>query len=104
MQIINTEVGQVISSLGHAVLRVKFCGAGGNSVTVEMAAVANCDAPIERARAILVQTATFESAVNEYDALSKGNFDEVEAVSANSEHSGIYFFEYRDGQGSRQLP
>lgn len=106
MQIIRTEVTPAITPSGHSVLRVKFCGEGGDCVTVDMAAVANGEdgAAVERAKAILVQTATFDSAVNEYDALSNGNFDEVAVVSANSEHGGVYFFEYRDGQGGRLPP
>lgn len=58
----------------------------------------NDAAAIERAKAILVQTATFDSAANEYDARSNGNFDEVAIASANDENGGLYIFEYRDGR------
>ena len=106
MQIIRTEVLQATAPSGHPVLRVQFCGEGGDCVIVDMAAVeaGNDAAAIERAKAILVQTATFDSAANEYDARSNGNFDEVAIASANDENGGIYIFEYRDGEGSRQVP
>lgn len=54
--------------------------------------------------AILVQTATFGLAANDYDARSNGNFDEVSVTSASDESGDVYIFEYRDGQGSRRIP
>jgi hypothetical protein len=106
MQILRTEVNQVITPTGEAILRVIFCGEGGDCVTVDMASVeaGNDDAAIDRARGILVQTATFELAANDYDARSNGNFDEVAVAPANEESGGVYFFEYRDGNGGRQVP
>jgi hypothetical protein len=106
MQILRTEVNQVITPTGEAILRVIFCGEGGDCVTVDMASVeaGNDDAAIDRARGILVQTATFELAANDYDARSNGNFDEVAVAAANEESGGVYFFEYRDGNGGRQVP
>ena len=107
MQIIRTEVAQTTVPAGHRVVRVQFCGEGGDCVTVDMAAATHTDeaAAIERAKAILVQTATFDSAENEYDARSNGNFDEVVATSAHDGDGGcVYIFEYRDGDGSRQMP
>jgi hypothetical protein len=85
---------------------VIFCGEGGDCVTVDMASVeaGNDDAAIDRARGMLVQTATFELAANDYDARSNGNFDEVAVAAANEKSGGIYFFEYRDGNGGRQVP
>ncbi|MGO4833752.1 hypothetical protein AB4144_15920 [Rhizobiaceae sp. 2RAB30] len=60
---------------------------------------------MERARAILVQTATFGLAANDYDAVSNGNFDEVAAAAvSDGEGHGVYVFEYRDGESSRQIP
>ena len=106
MQIIQTEVAQATSLSGHPILRVRFCGEGGDCITVDMAAVeAGGDATaVERAKAILVQAATFNSAKNEYDARSNGNFDEISVVSASDENGDVYIFEYRDGEASRQVP
>lgn len=85
---------------------VQFCGEGGDCVIVDMATVeqGNDAEAINRAKSILVQTATFDSAVNDYDARSNGNFDEVDVASASDENGGIYIFEYRDGAASRQVP
>ena len=43
-------------------------------------------------------------AANDYDARSNGNFDEVDVLAANGENGAVYIFEYRDGDGSRQVP
>jgi hypothetical protein len=106
MQILRIEVNQATTPTGEAILRVMFCGEGGDCVTVDMANVeaGNDDAAVDRARGILVQTATFELAANDYDARSNGNFDEVAVTAANEENGGVYFFEYRDGEGGRQVP
>ena len=75
-------------------------------MTVDMASIeaGNDDAALDRARAILVQTATFGLAANDYDARSNGNFDEVAVTAAKDGNGGVYIFEYRDGEGSRQVP
>ncbi|TDR30650.1 DUF6894 family protein [Aquamicrobium defluvii] len=107
MQFLRTDVAPATAPTGEPVLRVTFCGEGGDCVTVDMARVdmGNDEAAaVKRARAILVQTATFGMAVNEYDANSNGNFDEVNVIAANDENGGVYIFEYRDGEGSRQVP
>jgi hypothetical protein len=106
MQIIRTEVAVATALSGEPILRVLFCGEGGDCVTVDMASVeaGSDDAALERARAILVQTATFGVAANDYEAESNGNFDEVAVTAANDEYGGLYIFEYRDGKGSRQVP
>lgn len=106
MQILRTVVAQAMAPSGQPILRVQFCGEGGDCVTVDMAAVehGNQAVAIERAKAILVQTATFNSATNDYDARSNGNFDEVAVASASDENGGLYIFEYRDGDASRQVP
>jgi hypothetical protein len=106
MQILRIEVNQATTPTGEAILRVMFCGEGGDCVTVDMANVeaGNDDAAVDRARGILVQTATFELAANDYDARSNGNFVEVAVTAANEENGGVYFFEYRDGEGGRQVP
>lgn len=106
MQIIRTEVAQTTAQNGEPILRVLFCGEGGDCVTVDMAKVepGTDEAALDRARAILVQTATFGLAVNDYDARSNGNFDEVDVTEAGNEDGKVYIFEYRDGEGSRQVP
>ena len=105
MQILPIEVNQATTPTGEAILRVMFCGEGGDCVTVDMANVeaGNDDAAVDRARGILVQTATFELAANDYDARSNGNFDEVAVTAANEENGGVYFFEYRDGEGAAKF-
>ena len=89
MQIVRTDVSRATASTGEPVLRVLFCGEGGDCVTVDMASIeaGNDDAALDRARAILVQTATFGLAANDYDARSNGNFDEV-AVTTVSDGNG----------------
>lgn len=106
MQIVRTEIDRVSASTGEPVLRVRFCGEGGDCVTVDMAKTGSGDdeAALDRAKAILVQTATFDLAANDYDAVSNGNFDEVAVTAANDERDAVYIFEYRDGEGSRQVP
>lgn len=107
MEIIRTEVAPATAPTGEAILRVLFCGEGGDCVTVDMAKVeaGNDGAALDRARAILVQTATFGLAANDYDARSNGNFDEVAVTAANDENGGVdIIFEYRDGEASRQVP
>lgn len=59
---------------------------------------------LTRAKAILVQTATFGLAANNYDASSNGNFDEVAVTSASDSNGKVYIFEYRDGENSRRIP
>jgi hypothetical protein len=106
MQIIRTEVAQATAPTGEPILCVLFCGEGGDCVTVEMANVeaGTPDAALDRARAILIETATFDLAVNDYDARSNGNFDEVAVTVVNDENGRCYIFEYRDAEGSRQVP
>lgn len=105
MQFVRTDVAPATAPTGESVLRVTFCGEGGDCVTVDMAGVdLGNEEAVERARAILVQTATFGMAVNEYDANSNGNFAEVDVIAANDANGAVYIFEYRDGEGSRQVP
>lgn len=106
MEITRTEVTTATGSSGQQVLRVRFCGEGGDCVTVDMAAVDHSgdDAALTRAKAILIQTATFDSSLNEYDARSNGNFDELQMVSAEAAGTGVYVFEYRDGEAERRTP
>lgn len=105
MQIVRTEVVNATALNGHAILRVMFCGEGSECVTVDMANVdGDSEAALNRAKAILVQTATFGIAANDYDAKSNGNFDEVAATSASDGESDMYVFECRDGGTSRRIP
>lgn len=106
MQIVRTDVSQATAQTGEPILRVLFCGEGGECVTVDMAVtdMENDEAAVERARAILVQTATFGVAENEYDAVSNGNFDEIAITEASDANAGVYIIEYRDGEGARQAP
>ena len=105
MQIVRTEVVNATALDGQAVLRVVFCGEGNECVTVDMANLAGQeDAPVARARAILVQTATFGLAANDYDATSNGNFDELAVTSLDAAAGDVYVFEYRDGGTSRLIP
>ncbi len=106
MQIVRTDVSQATAQTGEPILRVLFCGEGGECVTVDMAVtdMENDEAAVERARAILVQTATFGVAENEYDAVSNGNFDEIAITEASDANAGVYIIEYRDGEGAQQAP
>ncbi|MER8744677.1 hypothetical protein NKH54_16515 [Mesorhizobium sp. M1004] len=106
MQVVRTEVVNARAPDGQSVRRVIFCGEGGDCVTVDMANVGIQaeDDVLARAKAILVQTATFDLAANEYDASSNGNFDQVEITSASDGAGDVYVFEYRDGETSRRIP
>ena len=88
MRIVRTQVGQATAaSSGEPILRVQFCGEGGECVRVDMAdpdRIAKENA-LNLAKAILVQTATFNLAANDYDAQSNGNFDEVLSPASKRE-------------------
>lgn len=75
-------------------------------MTVDMASVkaAGDRDIIDRAKAILVQTAKFDLAQNEYDAVSNGNYDEVVITAAYDQEGDVYLFEYRDGESPRSIP
>lgn len=63
MQIVGTNIGPAAASSGLPLIQVVFEGEGGESVTVEMARGEDVDGAlgaIDRAKALLVQTATFE--------------------------------------------
>lgn len=76
MQLMRTEVEATTSPTGDLIQLVRFCGEGGECVTVEMApregSAYNEAAALDRARASLVQTAAFDVASNVYDAESNG--------------------------------
>jgi hypothetical protein len=106
MRIVHTQVGQASASSGERILRVQFCGEGGECVRVDMAdpdRIAKENA-MNRAKAILVQTAIFNLATNDYDAQSNGNFDELAVASVQEGENKTYIFEYRDGEGIRRVP
>jgi len=63
MQIVGINIGPAAASSGLPLIRVVFEGEGGESVTVEMARGEDVDGAlgaIDRAKALLVQTSTFE--------------------------------------------
>ena len=104
MQIVRTEISRPAD--GRTVFEVLFCGDGDECVSVRVAGqqFEADEAILARARTLLVQTASFGLAANEYDAESNGNFDEVAVTAAQSEEGAVYVFECRDGEGSRLLP
>ncbi|MER9405280.1 hypothetical protein NKI36_14640 [Mesorhizobium caraganae] len=106
MQVVRTEVVNAKAPDGQSIRRVIFCGEGGDCVTVDMANVGIQaeDEVLARAKEILIQTATFGLAANEYDASSNGNFDEVAMTSASDGAGGVYVFECRDGETTRRIP
>ncbi|BAV51009.1 hypothetical protein MesoLj113a_64710 [Mesorhizobium sp. 113-1-2] len=105
MEIVRTQVLNATAPNGQAILRVLFCGQGNECVTVDMANVeGDEEIVLVRAKAILVQTATFGLASNDYDGTSNGNFDEVSVTSVKEAAGDVYVFDYRDGETSRRIP
>ena len=101
MQIVGINIGPAAASSGLPLIRVVFEGEGGESVAVEMARGEDADGAlgaIDRAKALLVQAATFEIPVERKDA-SDTKLDDVHTGEGN-----IYTFEYRDGNHVRQVP
>lgn len=94
MQIVRTEVSQATTPAGESVLRVLFCGEGGDCVTVDMAntEAGNGEAATIGRAPCWFQTATFRVAANDYDARSNGNFDEVDVTAANDENGAAFIF------------
>ena len=103
MQIVGINIGPAAAPSGLPLVRVVFEGEGGESVAVEMARGADADGAlgaIDRAKALLVQTATFEMPVD-------GNGVSDGSAERDDDHLGetnIYTFEYRDGDQARQVP
>jgi hypothetical protein len=106
MQLLRTDIRHAIAPTGEPVLRVIFCGEGGDCVTVDMATVeaGGERGIIDRAKAILVQTATFDLAQNKYDAASNGDYDEVAVTAAHDHYGDVYLFEYRGGEFRTHVP
>ena len=105
MEIVHTEVLNTTALNGQGILRVVFSGEGCECVTVDMANLEGSEEIVlSRAKAILVQTATFGLAANAYDATSNGNFDEVAVTSVSDSAGDMYIFDYRDGATSQRIP
>ena len=106
MSKVSAEILRTTTPSGQSITRVLFCREAGICVTVDMEDSMDADenALMERARSILVETATFSLAQNEYDAESNGNPDVVTMTSARSGTQELYIFEYRDGDGVREVP
>jgi len=104
MHIVRTEVAQATAPNGEPIMRVLFRGEGGECVTVDMASSDGAADAMTRAKAILIQTASFPLAANEYEVQSGGNFDEVAVTSAFDQRGDVYMFEYRDGEAGRLRP
>ncbi|MER9188316.1 hypothetical protein [Mesorhizobium australicum] len=80
-----------------------FEGEGGESISVEMSRGDDADGAlgaIDRAKALLVQTATFEMPVDKNNGPNKP----PESDNVRARESNIYTFEYRDGEQARQVP
>jgi hypothetical protein len=76
MQLLNTNVAHEENAC-----TVEFIGEGGEVVSVRLELDArglDDETAIDRAKVMMVQLTTFDDrpAVNEYDALSNGNFDQ----------------------------
>lgn len=103
MQIVGINIGPAAASSGLPLIRVVFEGEGGESIAVEMARGEDADdalGAIDRAKALLVQTAAFEMPVERKDVSdSSAKLDDVQTREGN-----IYIFEYRDGDQARQVP
>ncbi|TRC98311.1 hypothetical protein FJV76_13395 [Mesorhizobium sp. WSM4303] len=98
LQIVGINIGPAAAPSGPPLVRVVF--EGGESVAVEMARGEDADGAlgaIDRAKALLVQTAAFEMRVNG-DDMSSAESDDV-----HSGESRVYTFEYRDGEQARQV-
>ncbi|ESZ38552.1 hypothetical protein X731_28955 [Mesorhizobium sp. L2C054A000] len=103
MHIVGINIGQAAAPSGLPLVRVVFEGQGGESIAVEMARGDDADGAlgaIDRAKALLVQTATFEMPVDRI-----GGFNRTpESGNVRGRQSNVYTFEYRDGDQSRQVP
>ena len=103
MQIVGVNIGPVARPSGPPLVRVVFESEGGESVAVEMVRGEDADGAlgaIDRARALLLQAATFKMPYDRKDASnnSPGLGD------GRAQESNIYTFEYRDGDNARQVP
>lgn len=108
MEVVGVHVARAVAPNGATVIRVVFDGKDGASVIVNLASTVHTeDDPkaIERAKHVLIETARYKTALNDYDAQSNGNFDEIStAAISDDDDDQIYIYEYRDGEGSTQTP
>lgn len=102
MQIVGINIGPAVNPAGQPLVRVVFEGEGGESISVQMARGDDADGAlgaIDRAKALLVQTATFEMPVDKNNGPNKP----PESDNVRARESNIYTFEYRDGEQARQV-
>lgn len=96
MQIVGTKVSQATAATGEQIVRLVFQGEGGERIAVDMASGDRTDDTeqdvLERARVMLVQTATFGIG-------KRSSYDGASVPSAPV--SETFVFEYREGDGSR---
>jgi hypothetical protein len=101
MQIVRTEVAGTIIGNGEPATRVTFRGEGGESVVVETAGERGDDeTAIEKAKAILIQTAVFGNPERTADD-NRNRFSKVEQEKGEGQW---FVFEYRDGDTDRRVP
>ena len=103
MQIVGINIGPATTRAAQPLVRVVFEGEGGESIAVEMARGDDADGAlgaIDRAKALLVQTANFEMPVDRNHGLNRA----PESDGVRARESNIYTFEYRDGDQARQVP
>lgn len=108
MEVVGVHVARAVAPNGDTVIRVVLDGKDGASVVVDLANTVHPeDDPkaIERAKNVLIEAARYKSALNDYDAQSNGNFDEISiAEISDGNEDQMYIYEYRDGAGSTQTP
>jgi hypothetical protein len=101
MQIIRTEVIDATAGDGKPATRVVFRGEGGDSVVVETTGEqGDRETAIEKAKAILLQTAAFGDPDRE---ANNGN-SPLEPTERRHRGGQWFVFEYRDGDSSRRVP
>ncbi|MGN6535629.1 MAG: DUF6894 family protein [Mesorhizobium sp.] len=100
MQIVRTEVERATAGNGKPTTRVTFRGQGGDSVVVETSGERPDDeTAIEKAKALLLQTAVF----GDPDRQADGN-STLGPVERQDKDGEWFVFEYRDGDTSRRVP
>ncbi|MGN6304808.1 MAG: DUF6894 family protein [Mesorhizobium sp.] len=101
MQIVRTEVERAPAGNGEPATRVTFRGEGGDSVVVETSGERPDDeTAIEKAKALLIQTAVFGDPDRQADS---GN-SPLGPVERQNKDGEWFVFEYRDGDTSRRVP
>jgi hypothetical protein len=101
MQIVRTEVVGATTGNGEPATRVTFRGEGGDSVVVETTGEqGDRETAIEKAKAILIQTAVFGDPNRQAD---NGN-SPLGPIERQHQDGQWFVFEYRDGESSRRVP